>query len=149
MAGRHRSPQHGGHREEQVKTLLILAAIPTAIAVVVSLFVFGKDWLLLDLCWLTSLYLFINAIPKRDRPTLWLAGTTLILESLNILEGSHVRIWSSGQLRSLSSVLTWLTIIPLAWYAATQFDTPRRGWRWVRSRVESRQPPPPTPLDDL
>ena len=150
MAGRHRDPRRSRHDKEVYKTLLMLIAFPVSIAIVVFAIVSGKDLLILGALWLACLWMFVTSIPKRDRSGAWLAGSSLVLATLNLLESSHVHIWSGGQLRDLSSVVGWLAIIPLAWYAVTRNDS----WaadlsRWLGSRYRSRQQPPPTPLDDL
>jgi hypothetical protein len=127
----------------------MLAAIPALIAIVVFVVVSGQDLLLLGAVWFTCLWIFITSIPKRDRAALWLAGTFLVIASLNVLESSHVHIWSGGQLGDLSNVITWLSIIPLAWYTVTRDESRAANLsQRLRSRLRSRQPPP-TPLDDL
>jgi hypothetical protein len=128
----------------------MLAALPGLIAIVVFAIVSGKDLPILGATWLACLWIFVTSIPKRDRAGLWLAGTFLVLTSLNVLESSHVHIWSGGQFRDLSSVVAWLAIISLAWYAVTRDDSWAADlYRRLRSRLRSRQQPPPTPLDDL
>ncbi len=143
-------PRRSGHDKEVYKTLLMLAALPASIAVVVFAIVSGKDLLILGALWLACLWIFVTSIPKRDRAGLWLTGTSLVPARLNVLESSHVHIWSGGQLRDLSDVVAWLTVIPLAWYAVTRDDSWAADfYHRLRSRIRSRQQPPPTPLDDL
>ena len=150
MAGRHRDPRRSRHDKEVYKTLLLLAALPGSIAIVVFAIVSGKDLLILGALWLASLWIFVTSIPKRDRAGLWLAGTSLVLTTLNVLESSHVHIWSGGQLRDLSNVVAWLTTITLAWHAVTRDDSWAADlYRWLKARLRIRQQPPPRPLDDL
>ena len=128
----------------------MLAAVPGSIAIVVFAIVSGKDLLISGALWLACLWIFVTSIPKRDRAGLWLAGATLVVASLNVLESGHVHIWSGGPLRDLSNVAAWLAIIALVWHAVTRDDSWAADlYRWLRSRLRFKQRPPPTPLDDL
>lgn len=150
MAGRHRIPGQGETDKDRGQWILLLILLGMAGAAVVLAGFLGKDFWAYVSMGITSACLFITAIPKRNRPALWLAGASLVWESLEVLQTSHLHVWNGSQLKDLTNIATWLTIVPLTWYAVSRTDGSAPDWyRRIRSRFQPSQPQPPTPLDDL